>query len=270
MKKAIFSFFAALLLLGFVFANAAENAGMNEVVKTPTSNEAVNKSTNESKSASNIALGKNISEQAKTIEKSGQVRAEWAKSIKGMQVLRVIDKLKETKEKYEEVKEKWKEAKGLCEKQGNCSMYLNRTKELVLTAISKLEERLQSVNASEEEINKLEALKARVEAASSLEELRAVYGEVKDAVREGAKIHARLALKHVAALYLERLQARPEFPGKAEIISRIESVINTAEQKEPNEIVKELKEIRKDIIEIRKETREKANESEKEKNESNE
>jgi hypothetical protein len=242
--KKILALLAVFLVLGLGIVHSEETVKSQE--KTNLQEQKTEKNKTDNKPL--IGIGKDIREQAKTLEKTGSIRAEWAKSIRGEQLLKIREKLLSTKEEYEKAKQQWAEEKRKCENEGNCSKYFNKTKELVIKAIEKVQERLESVNASSESIQQLDELKAKVENTTTIDELRAIYKEVKEKLKEAAHLHARLALKHVAELYLERIEAKPDFPGKQELISNLQNIIATAEQKEPVEIVKELNAVRKTAI----------------------
>ncbi len=146
---------------------------------------------------------------------------------------------------------RWLKAKKACE-MGNCSEYLDATKDMLLRAINVSIERIQDINGTEELVEQLENLEALVKSASNMSELREIYPDIKETIHLANQVFAKQALLNLIETYMEKLSEFPE-DKVADLEQQLTELSENIYTMEVRDVVHELKKIRVQIILLSKE-----------------
>ena len=176
----------------------------------------------------------------------GRMKAEHAKKM--------MEIAKKTYLRFEQAKQNWLRVRQMCARNAtNCShIYLQATKELLLTTINVTIERLQALNDTNvsEYIAKLEEYKKFIENAENITEIREKYPEIRKYIAEANKLFALKGYETLIESYYEyALSLQDQYPEQIqEIISELDKLKENLDQLTPREIVMKLREIRGKLV----------------------
>ncbi len=190
---------------------------------------------------------KNAPNHARDHAKMGRMKAEHARKM--------MEIAKKTYQRFEQVKQNWLRIRQMCERNEskNCSLlYFQATKELLLTTINATIERLKTLNDTNvsEYIEKLEEYKEFVENSENISEIRKIYPEIKEYIREANRLFALKGYETLIDSYYDyALSLQDKYPEQVqEIISELDQLKEQLNELTPREIVMKLREIRGKLV----------------------
>ncbi len=155
--------------------------------------------------------------------------------------------------RFREQLNKWKKLRHMClNNSTNCTEYFQTTKHMIEFRIDLAIARLKTLDNEEAQnkINELEEYKETIEETNSIEEIRAIYPEIRDTIKESSLLFKRKALLDVIDVYSNILdELKDKFPNQVnEIENDLNNVKNNLYSNDLKWSLHKLKEIRGKII----------------------